>query len=74
MSRSTGSDVSSAKQRFGYQSQNVVIFGDVENAIAIPTHGDQARQSQFGKVLRDSGRGRSNMLGKVVDGMLAMQQ
>ncbi len=66
--------MSSLEQGFGHQSQNVVVHGEVEQAVAVTSNGDNTGQAQLGEMLRDCGRCDTYMLGKVVDRVLAVEQ
>ena len=66
--------VSGLEQGLGDESQNMVVLREVEQAVAVTTNGDEAGEAQFGEVLRDCGRRDTDVLGKVVDRVLAVEQ
>lgn len=70
-----GSDhVSGLEQGLGDESQNMVVLREVEQSVAVTTNGDEAGKAQFGKVLRDCSRRDTDVVGKVVDRVLAVEQ
>jgi hypothetical protein len=62
------------KQRLLGQAQHVVVLRQVKNVGTIPAGLYESRKTQLGEVLRHGFGFGSHVLGKVVDGVFAMQE
>ena len=64
----------SVEEGFGYESEDVVVLGEVEEAVAVTSNRDKPSEAELGEVLRHCCGCDTDVLGKIVDRVLAVQQ
>lgn len=62
------------EQCFGGESFDVLVLGRVEDVVALAPRSDEARQAELRQMLGDCRRLHTDVIGEVVDRMLAVQQ
>ncbi len=63
-----------AWERLGDQSPDVHVVTGVEDEVALPTSCDQVEPEELAEVLGHGGGARADMIGKLVHGVLAVEQ
>ena len=67
-------DVVRLQQRFGREALDVVVAGGVEQPVAVAPDDDHVGGAELGEVLGDRCRAGSDVVGEVVDRVLAVEQ
>ena len=74
MVATAGDEVVGVQEGFGGEVFDVLVAGGVDDAVALTAGPDQVGGAQLGQVLGYGGRASTDMLGELVDGVLAVQQ
>lgn len=74
MMHTAGNDVVGVQQRLPCQTFDVLVVEGVEDAVAVAAHLYQLGQAELGQMLGHRRRASTDVVGELVDGVLAMQQ